>query len=651
MILWTALTALFYSFIAQPVFARIVAREITTRANVISKRVAGATSYDNFVLDTISMSYSMFGSWTFLVDSDGIKLYTRLQLESEEAKEMLLKLVHEAHLELMNSNDETKSQMERVSGIKGSLIFVTVPIQIEDTRYGSIVTVQPMQEMNASILSLNMALLISSMVVLLIMTVPILIAAFRIVRPLQSIRQLAIGIAGGDFTQRAAENEEGEIGDLGRAMNQLSSQLSLTFSELRVERNRLRQILDGIQEGIIATSSDGIVTHSNTAVWNVFGLKGPDLEGLSPDEFLRTSRLDHYFEQAINERKTVNVVISKDHRQIDCLVTPLETDQHLVDGAVGLFRDITEAERLEMTRRDYIANVSHELRTPLTAMRGLLEPLSEGMVKSDQDRQRYYDILMRETHRLSRLINDMLELSRIQAGEAVIIQKPFAIGRMLSDLVFRFQMTAEENKIELKTEYDGELASIPLLWGNADRIEQILVILLDNAIKYTEPAGNIQIKTLQRENKLSISVFNSGQGIKSEDVDHVFDRFFKADRAHAQPGTGLGLSIAKELANNMGQELDVHSEPGQGARFTLTIPYAAKIDPEMKMTKFLSGKIENISAPKEEKELGQKKGAAPDLLDPEAFEQVDEEKRVDEEKGTDKDRGTDEEIRVDDGKR
>ncbi len=593
-ILWTVLTTVFYSFIAQPVFARIITRQITTRSSVISNRVAGADDYDNFVTETIALSYSMYGSWTFLVDGEGIKLHTNLQFESTETTDLLFKYVLDSHLELMSSTVETTSEIMRVQGINGSLIFASVPIEFEEARYGSVVTVQPMEEMNASILSLNVALLISSLVVLLIMTIPVLIAAFRLVRPLQSIRKVAIAISSGDFTQRADESEEGEIGDLGRAMNQLATQLSLAFSELRVERNRLRQILDGIQEGIIAINCDGIVTHSNTAVWDVFGIKASDVKGLSPDEFLRTSRLDNFFNQVLEKNETVNVVISKDNRQINVIITPLETDQHIMDGAVGLFRDITEAERLEMTRRDYVANISHELRTPLTAMRGLLEPLNEGMVKSEEDRQRYYDILLRETHRLSRLINDMLELSRIQAGEAVIVQKPFAIDRMISDLVFRFQVTAEENDIKMELKNEDPLDEIPLLWGNPDRVEQILVILFDNAIKYSDPGGNIEVEVVNEDRSTSITVNNSGTGIKPEDIDHVFDRFFKADRSHTHPGTGLGLSIAKELANNMGQKLDVQSNYGHGASFIFTIPHAdVVLNPEGNIKEVFSSDIED----------------------------------------------------------
>ncbi|HHU07101.1 MAG TPA: hypothetical protein GXZ59_02020, partial [Clostridiaceae bacterium] len=208
-ILWTVLTTVFYSFIAQPVFSRIITRQIATRSNVISSRVSGAADYDGFVNETIALSYSMYGSWTFLVDGNGIKLHTRVQLESDETTDLLFQYVLDSHLELMGTSVEMTSEIMRVPGINGSLIFVSVPIEFENARYGSVVTVQPMEEMNASILSLNMALIISSLVVLLIMTVPVLVVAFRIVRPLQSIRKVANAISAGDFTQSANEDEEG----------------------------------------------------------------------------------------------------------------------------------------------------------------------------------------------------------------------------------------------------------------------------------------------------------------------------------------------------------------------------------------------------------------------------------------------------------
>ena len=242
---------------------------------------------------------------------------------------------------------------------------------------------------------------------------------------------------------------------------------------------------------------------------------------------------------------------------------------------MGLFRDVTESERLEQTRRDYVANVSHELRTPLTSMRALLEPLAEGMVKSEDVKQRYYEFLLRETMRLSRLINDMLELSRIQAGTVGIEMEAVNLYSLISRLSLRYIPIASDHDIDLTVE--GLSADLPLVWTNEDRSEQIFIILLDNAIKFTPEGGAVRIEIADHEYFVSISVIDNGIGIAPEDMDHVFDRFYKADKAHNQPGTGLGLSIANEIATQMGQKIRVQSEEGTGTAFTVSLPYADEI--------------------------------------------------------------------------
>ncbi|NLC25477.1 MAG: hypothetical protein GX777_02495 [Fastidiosipila sp.] len=286
-------------------------------------------------------------------------------------------------------------------------------------------------------------------------------------------------------------------------------------------------------------------------------------------------RLDERFAEAIESRSTISYVISKDHRQISSTITPLFSEQDVVTGAVGLFRDITESERLEQTRRDYVANVSHELRTPLTSMRALLEPLAEGMVKSDEMKQRYYEILLRETMRLSRLINDMLELSSIQAGSDGVELSEVNLSSLISRLSLRYLPIAADHNIDFSVE--GLTDDLPLVWSNEDRSEQIFIILLDNAIKFTPEGGSIKIIIEDHDYFVSVKIADSGIGIAAEDIDHVFDRFYKVDKAHNQPGTGLGLSIANEIATQMGQEINVFSEKGKGATFTVNIPYADEI--------------------------------------------------------------------------
>ena len=208
-------------------------------------------------------------------------------------------------------------------------------------------------------------------------------------------------------------------------------------------------------------------------------------------------------------------------------------------------------------------------------MRGLLEPLTEGMVTSPEQQKRYHDILLRETLRLSRLINDMLELSRIQADASPVEQEAIDLNEVGRDVINNFSGIIEDHDLILMTE--GLDKDLPQVWGNADRIEQILVILIDNAVKFTEAGGSIKIATGSLYNGAYIEVEDTGSGIDPEDIDHVFDRFYKEDKAHGEPGTGLGLSIAREISLQLGYDMEVQSVKDQGSRFRLTIPYASDV--------------------------------------------------------------------------
>lgn len=261
-----------------------------------------------------------------------------------------------------------------------------------------------------------------------------------------------------------------------------------------------------------------------------------------------------------------------DGRILRLSLSQLEDDDGRIAGVVGIFRDVTVAERLEQTRRDYVANVSHELRTPLTALRALIEPLHDGLVKDDAARDRAYTIMLRETLRLSRLVNDMLELSRLQSGTISLQKMAFDATRLLREAVLKYTQTAEDMGQSLILSLPEE--PLPAVYGNSDRTEQVLVTLLDNAMKYTPEEGTITVQARLMGPELYISVADTGVGIQPDDLPHVFERFFKADKAHQTKGTGLGLAIAREILNQLGERIWVESLPGKGTTFTFTLHLA-----------------------------------------------------------------------------
>jgi len=194
--------------------------------------------------------------------------------------------------------------------------------------------------------------------------------------------------------------------------------------------------------------------------------------------------------------------------------------------------------------------------------------LKEGMVTAEADRMRYYDIILREVMRLSRLINDQLELSRLQSGTIAIEKKRMLMDDLVYDVCDRYSSIAEEHGLELKVLTD--FGDCPPVYANADRVEQMLIILLDNAIKYTEE-GSVSVSATWDEDKVILSVKDSGIGIDEKDLPYVFDRFYKVDKAHSGKGSGLGLSIAKELLKKMDEDIWVTSEKGEGSEFSFTI--------------------------------------------------------------------------------
>ena len=389
------------------------------------------------------------------------------------------------------------------------------------------------------------------------------------VKQISDLRDVAVKVANGDFDAQADETAPDEMGELGRALNNLSHQLSRHMYMLIVERNRLKHMLDGLSEGIVAIDAHGQVTHYNPAIVDMFeqrkislGLPDPRMKHV-PEKFVWED-----FDAVIKTGEPVTRTFNERDITILMTITPTVDEIGSIAGAVGLFRDITQSERLERTRREYVSNVSHELRTPLTAVRALVEPLKEGMVTKEEDRQRYYDIILREVMRLSRLINDQLELSRLQSGGIAIQKQRMTLNDLVFDVCDRYQTIAEENGLDLRI--DTDLTDCPQVFSNPDRVEQMLIILLDNAIKYTEE-GSIGVHVTWDEEMVYITVHDSGIGIAEEDIPYVFDRFYKVDKAHTGKGSGLGLSIAKELLKKMGEAIWVESIKGEGSAFTFTV--------------------------------------------------------------------------------
>lgn len=450
--------------------------------------------------------------------------------------------------------------------MNGNLVVVAVPITFMDEVIGAVFMAQSMTEIMGGMQALTNTLALSLLLVGLLMLPVVLFFASRMVRPITRMRTVALTMAGGDLTARAEDGSNDEYGELGRALNYLSSELGSTISSLQMERNRLQSLINGLSEGIIAVDAKGATTLINPAVYGLLNLQSTDdnVRAAAPDVFAM-------FDQALSSAQAVKKTVWQGDVALHISVSPLLLQSGEVTGCVGIVSDVTSAERLEQTRRDYVANVSHELRTPLTAMRALIEPLRDGLVKTEEQRQQIYDVVLRETMRLSRLVNDMLELSRLQSGTASLSRSVFAPLPLFTLIHETYSAYAEDYQQTFVYDVPEDLPSV---WGNPDRTQQVLIVLLDNAFKYTPEGGVVTLSACAEGDVVRVRVRDTGVGIPAADLPHVFDRFYKVDKSHHSKGTGLGLAIAYEIMKHLGEEMSVTSEPGQGSCFTFTLHIA-----------------------------------------------------------------------------
>lgn len=423
---------------------------------------------------------------------------------------------------------------------------------------GAVFLVKPLNELNTAMGSLIYALIISLIASSIIMILPAYLGSRSIVRPIRQMNVTANAMAGGNFTAKAEEEGTDELVQLGRSLNHLSAALSATISDLTLEKNRLHAVINGIGEGIIAIDAEGKIIKTNSAALRLLG--GSYADDITALPAYRQAAEDI---GCVLGGETVSKELKVRDRILRVAITPL-TDGGRGEGAVMLIRDITEASRLEQTRTEYVANVSHELRTPIASIRGLADALNDGLVKKDEDKARYYGYILRESMRLSRLIDDLLELSRLQSGTIAFKKQFISINELIEDVADRYVSAAREKGLNVEID-TGEPYKV---YTNPDRAEQVLGALTDNAIKYGY-SGTLRFSAEKKGDSLYISVSNPGS-IADEDIDHVFERFYKADKAHAGQGTGLGLSIVNEVLGLLGERIWAKSENGT-VTFTFTL--------------------------------------------------------------------------------
>ncbi len=417
-------------------------------------------------------------------------------------------------------------------------------------------------------------LLFSAIVALL----PAVYIARRIGRRLDHMVTFSRGVAAGDFSTRLAPVREDELGGLETNLNVMSEQLRTSFLAMSEETELVQGILRAMVEGVVVISPAGEVILINKRAKALFGLS-PDAapQGQHLLELCRDPGLQEILRETTMsgpQPRRRELLLDDAGQCVTVSVSPLG-EASARSGFVLVFHDITELKRLETMRRDFVANVSHELRTPLTAIRGYAETLRSGALEDSTRAGQFLEVIERHSERLGRLVDDLLALSDIELGKTAFEQRAVALPALVADVVAILADKASRGAITLRDEVPGTL---PPLQGDPDRLQQVLINLTDNAIKYTPAGGQVTIAAapITRESAVWVEVMvrDTGVGIPAQDLPRLTERFYRVDKARSRElgGTGLGLAIVKHIVQAHGGTLDIESEPTRGTTVRFSIP-------------------------------------------------------------------------------
>lgn len=399
------------------------------------------------------------------------------------------------------------------------------------------------------------------------------------IRPLRQLTVEVQRMAAGDFSRSEWAIGSGEMRGLERALDDLRQRIVQRLEQMGVEKSRLEVILESIDEGILVIGSDHRIVLGNQALADLFDTVLP-LQGRRAEEVVRNSAaleaIDQVLEEGVGISREVTMAGGIE-QYLDIHVAPIEQEAVCI-GAVAVFHDITPLRRLERVRRDFVANVSHELRTPLTAIKGYGETLLDGALDDEQAAGRFVEIIATHADRLTRVLDDLLELSKLESEHLEFDRQTCKLRPLVESCVAALERQAAEKNfsVDIDIATDLQVSCAPQM------IERALVNLLDNAVKYSGEGGEIKVHChqLEERNGVAIEVEDAGIGIPSEDVDRIFERFYRVDKGRSRQmgGTGLGLSIVRHIIEAHGERVYVRSELGKGSTFGFTLALVRSVD-------------------------------------------------------------------------
>ncbi|MDL4840955.1 cell wall metabolism sensor histidine kinase WalK [Aquibacillus rhizosphaerae] len=455
----------------------------------------------------------------------------------------------------------------------GHRMFVKiVPLEKQDKDLvGAIYTEASMEDVYNQLENINRIFLNGTILAVIISAFVGILVARAITKPISEMRKQAMIMSTGDFSQKVNVYGGDEIGQLATSFNDMNDKLRQANHTTEEERRKLSSVLSNMSDGVIATDETGAVTLMNGPASNLMGKTFKEIKG---KQLIDVLQLEEQVVDLLDFQETGSITIdfSDDDEffliKANFSVVMDENDE--LNGLITVISDVTEQEKVERERREFVSNVSHELRTPLTTMRSYLEALTDGAWEDKEIAPRFLEVTQNETERMIRLVSDLLQLSKMDHKEQSVYKERVNIVSFFHHIIDRFEMNKNENII-----IERQLPKDSLfIWLDKDKIIQVVDNIISNAIKYSPKGGKIKVRIIRVRQKVKVSITDQGVGIATEKLDKIFERFYRADKARSRElgGTGLGLAIAKEIIESHHGQIWAESQEGKGTTVLFTLP-------------------------------------------------------------------------------
>lgn len=452
------------------------------------------------------------------------------------------------------------------------MLYVTVPKISNEKVIGVVRVALPMENVKLIFGAIRKAVLFSLFFALIFAYMLGVLLSRSLLRPIDRIIYASRNFSKGNFSQKILIDSTDEMAELAVTLNQMAEDIENKITEVELQNQHLRAILKSMVEGIIVVAKEGRIISINRTVEKIFDIKQENSEGKLLLEVIPNDDICQIVNKVLSGGEAVSkeLNLSWPVQKIFKVVAVPVFEKEAVNSCLVVIHDMTQIRQLETMRKDFVANVSHELKTPLTSIKGFVETLLEGALEDKEHASQFLKIIHEHTNRLDSLVNDLLDLSYLEAKGTLLKKENFDLTSLTDGVLNGFRSQVEKKKIAIK----NDLGSGVMVKADKDKIRQVLINLIDNAIKFNKPNGSIRIFLERVASGQKIIVEDTGTGIPQKDIPRIFERFYRVDKARSRElgGTGLGLSIVKHIVELHGGSVGVESNEGIGSAFWFIIP-------------------------------------------------------------------------------